>query len=94
MKLFYLLVLTALVSFHSIAQENAKTIEKKKYQTTKLKSGSITLDSIPIEPKWNAVEWGGGDFGANDHLKVKSLTIKQNLKFYMTKNFYICLPCI
>jgi hypothetical protein len=33
------------------------TIERKKYNTQRI-SGSITLDGIPNEEAWNAVEWG------------------------------------
>ena len=46
-----------------IAQAGDSSINRKKYVTTAL-TGTITLDGIPNEEAWNAVEWGG-DFIQN-----------------------------
>src|SRR5687767_1560495 len=67
-------------------------IVKKKYFTKHL-SGSITLDGIPSEEAWNAVEWGG-DFtqftphGGNPPSQQTSFKILYDEKF-----LYIAYRC-
>src|SRR5215831_19014005 len=53
-------LLVLCLSFISISVKANPTdsLPRKKYFTQRLK-GSITLDGIPDEEAWNAVEWGG-----------------------------------
>lgn len=68
------------------------TIERKKYHTQRI-SGSITLDGIPNEEAWNAVEWGG-DFIQYQPNEGKSPSQQTNFKIlYDDKFLYIAYLC-
>lgn len=55
-----LLIFFSFILFTALyAQSQDSIIVKKKYFTRQL-THSITLDGIPSEEAWNAVEWGGG----------------------------------
>jgi len=62
-RIYLVLVLLLLTNTFSLAQSGDSSISRKKYTTTAL-TGTITLDGIPNEEAWNAVEWGG-DFIQN-----------------------------
>ena len=53
-----LLILSLFLFVTAKAQPGDTVIAKKKYFTQRL-TGNITLDGIPHEEAWNAVEWGG-----------------------------------
>src|SRR5258705_13335524 len=68
------------------------TIERKKYNTQRI-SGSITLDGIPNEEAWNAVEWGG-DFTQYQPNEGKSPSQQTNFKILYDDQFlYIGYQC-
>lgn len=68
------------------------TIEKKKYFTQRLK-GSITLDGIPSEEAWNAVEWGG-NFTQISPYELNAPSQPTNFKIlYDDKFLYIGYDC-
>ncbi len=74
------------------ADPGDSTIGKKKYFTKTL-SGSITLDGIPNEEAWNAVEWGG-DFIQYQPSEGKSPSFPSNFKIlYDDKFLYIAYQC-
>lgn len=62
-RICLVLVLVLLINTFVVAQSGDSSITKKEYTTTAL-MGTITLDGIPNEEAWNAVEWGG-DFIQN-----------------------------
>ncbi len=57
-KTSLLLIISIFISGIVKSDPGDTTIAKKKYFTKKL-VGTITLDGIPSEEAWNAVEWGG-----------------------------------
>ncbi len=67
-------------------------IPKKKYFTQRL-TGSITLDGIPKEEAWNAVEWGG-NFIQSQPNDGKAPSQQTNFKIlYDDKFLYIGYQC-
>ncbi len=56
MKRTCLLLITVITIYSAMAQSDS--IVRKKYFTQHI-TGTITLDGIPSEEAWNAVEWGG-----------------------------------
>lgn len=67
-------------------------ITKKKYVTNRM-TGSITLDGIPNEAAWNAVEWGG-DFIQWRPNEGKAPSQQTNFKIlYDDKFLYIAYRC-
>ena len=58
MKTIGLLALFCFYFFKAESQSRDSSITRKKYTTSRL-NGSITLDGVPREDAWNAVEWGG-----------------------------------
>ncbi|TMI86431.1 MAG: hydrolase, partial [Bacteroidetes bacterium] len=67
-------------------------IVKKKYFTKKL-TGAVTLDGIPNEEAWNAVEWGG-DFIQWSPNEGKPPSQQTNFKIiYDDKFLYIAYRC-
>ena len=54
------LLLTCLTMFSlsTLSQGKDSAIVRKKYFTSRL-NGEITLDGVPAEKAWDAVEWGG-----------------------------------
>ena len=88
-----LLLILALFLF-TIAKGNPRdtVIEKKKYFTQRL-NGTITLDGIPDEQAWNAVEWGG-DFIQWQPNEGKAPSQQTNFKIlYDDKFLYIGYRC-
>jgi len=88
-----LLPILALFLF-TLAKGNSRdtVIEKKKYFTQRL-TGSITLDGIPHEEAWNAVEWGG-DFIQWQPNEGKAPSQQTNFKIlYDDKFLYIGYQC-
>lgn len=85
-------LLVTLLSFQCLlltAQNNpADSIVRKKYFTQRL-TGTITLDGIPSEDAWNAVEWGG-DFIQWQPNEGKPPSQETNFKIlYDNKYLYI-----
>ncbi|NII28441.1 carbohydrate binding family 9 domain-containing protein [Pseudoflavitalea sp. X16] len=82
-----------LQSLAAAAQTNpADTIIRKQYFTQSL-SGSITLDGIPSEEAWNAVEWGG-DFTQWQPNDGKPPSQPTSFKILYDKQFlYIAYRC-
>ncbi|MGZ5220885.1 MAG: hypothetical protein ACXWC7_12430, partial [Chitinophagaceae bacterium] len=67
-------------------------IIKKKYFTQRL-NAAITLDGIPSEQAWNAVEWGG-DFIQWQPNEGKPPSQQTNFKIlYDNKFLYIAYRC-
>jgi hypothetical protein len=87
-------LLLFLISFLFLAGNgNAQdTISRKKYFTKKL-TGEITLDGIPNENAWTAVEWAG-DFTQWRPNEGKQPSQPTNFKIlYDEKNLYIAYRC-
>ena len=58
MKTNLILILSLFLFITANGNPGDTVIVKKKYFTQRL-TGTITLDGIPQEEAWNAVEWGG-----------------------------------
>ncbi len=75
-----------------MAQSRDTTISRKKYSTSAL-NGEITLDGIPSEEAWNAVEWGG-DFIQNQPNEGAAPSQPTSFKIlYDDKFLYIGYRC-
>ena len=85
----FLLALSVLFFTSIASSQSADTaITKKKYFTTRL-AGNITLDGVPDEESWNAVEWGG-DFTQYQPNEGKPPSQATNFKIlYDDKFLYI-----
>jgi len=95
MKKYSLLFLFFIVGI-SIAQANPgdTTIERKKYQTNRLRGGSVELDGIPSEEVWNSVEWGG-DFTQWQPAEGKPPSQPTRFKILYDDRFiYVAYDCI
>jgi len=80
--------------FFIAAQNNSSdsTVPAKKYFTNRL-TGTITLDGIPNEDAWNAVEWGG-DFTQWQPDEGKAPSQQTNFKIlYDNSYLYIAYRC-
>ena len=87
-----LLVIFAFFFFAAKSNPGDSVIVKKKYFTKPLTSG-ITLDGIPKEEAWNAVEWGG-DFTQFQPNEGKPPSQQTNFKIlYDEKFLYIAYRC-
>lgn len=76
----------------SVTANAQDSIPRKKYFTTHIK-GSITLDGIPSEEAWNAVEWGS-DFTQWQPNEGKAPSQASNFKIlYDEKFLYIAYRC-
>jgi hypothetical protein len=74
------------------ANPSDSTIVRKQYFTQRLK-GTITLDGIPNEEAWNAVDWGG-DFTQWMPNEGKAPSQPSNFKIlYDDKYLYIAYEC-
>lgn len=71
----------------SYAQKEAEPVEKKKYTTKKLTSGTIKLDGIPDESEWENVPWGGGDFVGYRPFEGKEPTYQTKFKILHDEKF-------
>jgi hypothetical protein len=68
------------------------SVVRKKYFTTRL-NGTITLDGIPSEEAWNAVEWGG-DFVQYQPFEGHPPSQQTNFKIlYDDRYLYIAYRC-
>src|SRR5687768_402985 len=88
------LLITLLNFLFLAAQSNSgdTLIVKKKYTTQRL-NATITLDGIPLEDAWNAVEWGG-DFTQWQPNEGKPPSQQTNFKIlYDEKFLYIAYRC-
>ncbi|HYH14451.1 MAG TPA: DUF5916 domain-containing protein [Flavisolibacter sp.] len=86
--LICLLTLTAFAT----AQSKDSTVNRKKYFTRAL-SGTITIDGIPSEEAWNAVEWGG-DFIQNQPNEGAPPSQETNFKILYDNDFlYVGYRC-
>jgi len=87
-----LLLISFIFVFLAAYSQGNITIPKKKYVTKQL-SGSITLDGIPEEEAWNAVEWGGEfiQWQPNENVPPSQQT---NFKILYDERFlYIAYRC-
>ncbi|MGB8190823.1 MAG: DUF5916 domain-containing protein, partial [Chitinophagaceae bacterium] len=86
-------LLVALMTFIFLAAHSQQdSIQRKKYFTQKLQ-GAITLDGVPSEEAWNAVEWGG-DFTQWQPSEGKPPSQPTNFKIlYDDKFLYIAYRC-
>src|SRR5687768_3236588 len=89
----YLLIITLNFLFFAAYSSPADSvIVKKKYFTQRL-NAAITLDGIPVEEAWNAVEWGG-DFIQWQPNEGKPPSQQTNFKIlYDEKFLYIAYRC-
>jgi hypothetical protein len=91
-RICLLVVMSLSLTFNVIAQSKDSLISRKKYFTQAL-TGSITLDGLPNEEAWNAVEWGG-DFIQNQPNEGASPSQATNFKIlYDEKFLYIAYRC-
>ena len=92
MKTNLLLILTTFLFISAKGDPGDTVIAKKIYFTQRL-TGSITLDGIPHEEAWNAVEWGG-DFIQFQPNEGKAPSQQTNFKIlYDDKYLYIGYRC-
>lgn len=85
-------MMSLLLTVSTFAQTKDSVISRKKYFTKSL-TGSITLDGIPSEEAWNAVEWGG-DFIQNQPHEGDAPSQQTNFKIlYDDKFLYIAYRC-
>src|SRR5688572_565369 len=92
MKTGVLLSMLVFAFFDAQSNPGDSIITKKKYFTQRLNS-SITLDGIPDEEAWNAVEWGG-DFIQNTPNEGKPPSQPTHFKIlYDDKYLYIGYRC-
>src|SRR6185436_2988254 len=87
-----------IVFFAFVLVDDAKSnpgdtlVIRKKYSTQRL-NGTITLDGIPNEPAWEAVEWGG-DFTQFEPKEGNPPSFQTNFKIlYDDKFLYIGYRC-
>jgi hypothetical protein len=88
------LLVTLLIAFVITAYGNSgdTVIPRKKYHTKQL-NGAITLDGIPQEEAWNAVDWGG-DFIQWQPNEGKPPSQQTNFKIlYDDKFLYVAYRC-
>jgi hypothetical protein len=88
------LLIISLIFLFLAAQSNPgdTVISKKKYFTKQI-SSAITLDGIPGEEAWNAVEWGG-DFIQSQPNEGKLPSQQTNFKILYDERFlYIAYRC-
>ncbi len=80
--------------FFLTARSNpADSIKVKKKYSTKQLIGAITLDGVPTEEAWNAVEWGG-DFTQWQPHEGKAPSQQTNFKIlYDEKFLYVAYRC-
>ncbi len=91
-KIKLLALLFSFISLTAYSTPADSTIVRKKY-FTKSFSGSITLDGIPQEEAWNAVEWGG-DFTQVEPHGGKAPSQRTDFKIlYDEKFLYIAYRC-
>ncbi len=87
-----LLILSNFLFLSAWSDPGDSLIEKKKYFTKQL-SGTITLDGIPAEEAWNAVEWGG-DFIQWQPNEGQAPSQPTNFKILFDEKFlYIAYRC-
>src|SRR5688572_21315623 len=92
MKTNLLLILSVFLFTTARSNPRDTIIAKKKYFTQRL-GGTITLDGIPKEEAWNAVEWGG-DFIQWQPDEGKAPSQQTNFKIlYDDKFLYIGYQC-
>ena len=89
-----ILLIILFTPFFMGAQNNSSdsTVPTKKYFTNRL-TAVITLDGIPDEAAWNAVEWGGG-FTQWQPNEGKAPSQQTNFKIlYDNSYLYIAYRC-
>ncbi len=87
-----LLLLCFFIFINAESQTKDTLIPKKKYFTQRL-NGEITLDGIPQEAAWDAVEWGG-DFTQWQPHEGQAPSQQTNFKILYDNNFlYIGYRC-
>ncbi|MEO6490854.1 MAG: DUF5916 domain-containing protein [Ferruginibacter sp.] len=92
MKKFLLASFFCFLVITAIANPPDSIIPKKKYQTNRL-TGNISLDGIPSEESWNAVEWAG-DFIQYQPTEGKAPAQPTSFKIlYDDKYLYIAYNC-
>jgi len=88
-----LLVLLLLLAFATAMGNSPDSIPQRTYTTHRLQ-GSITLDGIPSEEAWNAVEWTG-DFIQLRPNEAKGPSEQTRFKILYDKEFlYIAYNCL
>src|SRR6476619_5630621 len=93
MKNFQLVFLLLMIGLSLQAQKKDTIIPKKKYFTSQL-NGTITLDGIPSEEAWNAVEWGG-DFIQNQPNEGHAPSQQTHFKILYDNQFlYVAYQCL
>ena len=91
-KVYLLVTILNLLFFSTYGSPADSTIQRKKYFTRQL-TGEITLDGIPTEEAWNAVEWGG-DFTQWQPNEGKAPAQPTNFKILFDEKFlYIAYQC-
>src|SRR5687768_13831293 len=91
-RLCFLLLFIILIQ-SAQSQSKDSTIVRKQYTTQKL-DGAITLDGIPDEAAWNAVEWGG-DFIQWQPNEFQAPSQPSRFKILYDDRFlYIAYDCI
>src|SRR4051812_12919751 len=93
MKAWLILLLSNAIFLFGSGQTHDTLIEKKQYFTNRL-VGSITLDGIPSEEAWNAVEWAGGDFRQYQPNEGQPATEQTKFRIlYDDKFLYVAYRC-
>jgi len=89
--LFCLLIFGSITAHANLGDT---VIQKKRYDTKRLVGATITLDGVPSEEAWNAVEWGG-DFIQNQPNEGKPPSQPTQFKImYDDKFLYIAYNCL
>jgi hypothetical protein len=87
-----LLILCLFVFVNAKSQSKDSLVPKKKYFTQRI-NGEITLDGIPREAAWDAVEWGGDFIQWQPH-EGKAPSQQTNFKIlYDDKFLYLAYRC-
>ena len=87
-----LLILCLFVFVNAKSQSKDSLVPKKKYVTQRI-NGEITLDGIPREAAWDAVEWGGDFIQWQPH-EGKAPSQQTNFKIlYDDKFLYLAYRC-
>ena len=88
-----LLLIFSIFPFAAVKSYSQDSVILKKKYFTKRLSTAITLDGIPSEEAWNAVEWGG-DFTQSQPNEGKPPSQQTNFKILYDNEFlYIAYKC-
>lgn len=91
-KIYLLFLLTQFFVLQAFSNPGDTTISRKKYFTTRA-TKAVTLDGVPDEEAWNAVEWGG-DFTQHEPSEGQQPSQQTSFKMlYDDTYLYIAYVC-